>query len=93
METKYWFILKSSVFVWIKKDICYFYDSENSNISSIGINGKNLKIITEIKTNKTRINLTTNGQIYYLDATSGDNNIYQMYRIGTNGGKLKEIKY
>ena len=28
METKYWFILKSSVFVWIKKDICYFYDSE-----------------------------------------------------------------
>ena len=77
----------------IYKDKIYFYDSENSNISSIGINGKNLKIITEIKTNKTRINLTTNGQIYYLDATSGDNNIYQMYRIGTNGGKLKEIKY
>ena len=29
METKYWFILKSSVFVWIKKDACFFYDSEN----------------------------------------------------------------
>ena len=34
-----------------------------------------------------------NGQIYYLDASSGDNNIYQMYRIGTNGGNLNEIKY
>ena len=77
----------------IYKDKIYFYDLENSNISSIGINGKNLKVITEIKTNKTRINLTTNGQIYYLDATSGDNNIYQMYRIGTKGGKLNEIKY
>ncbi len=77
----------------IYKDKIYFYDLENSNISSIGINGKNLKVITEIKTNKTRINLTTNGQIYYLDASSGDNNIYQMYRIGTNGGNLNEIKY
>lgn len=77
----------------IYKDKIYFYDLENSNISSIGINGKNLKVITEIKTNKTRINLTTNGQIYYLDASSGDNNIYQMYRIGINGGNLNEIKY
>ena len=75
------------------KDKIYFYDSENSNISCISTNGKNLKVITEIKTNKTKINLTTNGELYYLNASNGDNNIYQMYRISTNGAKLNEIKY
>lgn len=77
----------------IYKGKIYFYDSEKSNISCIGINGKNLEVITKIKTNKTRINLTSNGDIYYLDASNGENNIYQMYRIGTNGKKLNEIKY
>lgn len=77
----------------VYKDKIYFYDSENSNISCISTNGKNLKVITEIKTNKTKINLTTNGELYYLNASNGDNNIYQMYRIGTNGAKLNEIKY
>ena len=77
----------------IYKGKIYFYDSEKSNISCIGINGKNLEVITKIKTNKTRINLTSNGDIYYLDASNGENNIYQMYRIGTNGRKLNEIKY
>ncbi len=71
----------------------YFYDSENSNISSISTSGKNLEVITKIKTNKTRINITSYGDIYYLDASNGENNIYQMYRIGTNGRKLNEIKY
>lgn len=28
MEKKYWFILKKSVFIWIKTDKCYFYDSD-----------------------------------------------------------------
>lgn len=77
----------------IYKGKIYFYDSEKSNISCIGINGKNLEVITKIKTNKTRINLTSNGDIYYLDASNGENNIYQIYRIGTNGRKLNEIKY
>lgn len=77
----------------VYKDKIYFYDSENSNISCISTNGKNLKVITEIKTNKTKINLTTNGELYYLNASNGDNNIYQMYRISTNGAKLNEIKY
>lgn len=77
----------------IYKGKIYFYDSEKSNISCIGTNGKNLEVITKIKTNKTRINLTSNGDIYYLDASNGENNIYQMYRIGTNGRKLNEIKY
>ncbi len=77
----------------IYKGKIYFYDSEKSNISCIGTNGKNLEVITKIKTNKTRINLTSNGDMYYLDASNGENNIYQMYRIGTNGRKLNEIKY
>ena len=77
----------------VYKDKIYFYDSENSNISCISTNGKNLKVITEIKTNKTKINLTTNGELYYLNASNGDNNTYQMYRISTNGAKLNEIKY
>ena len=77
----------------VYKDKIYFYDSENSNISSISTNDKNLKVIIEIKTNKTKINLTTNGELYYLNASNGDNNIYQMYRISTNGAKLNEIKY
>ena len=75
----------------VYKDKIYFYDSENSNISCISTNGKNLKVITEIKTNKTKINLTTNGELYYLNASNGDNNIYQMYRISTNGAKLNKI--
>lgn len=27
MEAKYWFIVRQSVFVWIKGTVCYFYDS------------------------------------------------------------------
>lgn len=29
MEEKYWFVLRSSVFIWKKQSLCYFYDSES----------------------------------------------------------------
>jgi hypothetical protein len=59
----------------------------------MNLDGSNIKTIVEISSNKTKINLTSNGEIYYLDTSKDSSTNYQMYRVKTNGEKLKEITY
>ena len=74
------------------KDKIYFFDEDNKKIASINYNGENYKEITRVSTNKTKINVVGD-TIYYLDASSNESKIYQMYRIKTNGSAAKVIKY
>lgn len=76
----------------IAKDRIYFFDEENKKIASVNFDGDNYKEIVPIATNKTKINVVGD-TIYYLDASNNESKIYQMYRIKTNGGEAKTIKY
>jgi hypothetical protein len=84
--------LKSFTFNIYKNKI-YFYDPDERTICSMNLDGSNIKTIVEISSNKTKINLTSNGEIYYLDTSKDSSTNYQMYRVKTNGEKLKEITY
>lgn len=74
------------------KDRVYFFDEQNKKIASVNYNGENYKEITSISTNKTKINVVGD-TVYYLDASSNESKIYQMYRVKTNGSKAKTIQY
>ena len=76
----------------ISKDKIYFFDEQNKKIASINFKGEDYKEIVSISTNKTKINIVGD-IIYYLDASSNESKIYQMYRIKTNGSKPKSIDY
>ena len=76
----------------VSKDRIYFFDEENKKLASISFDGKKYKEIIGISTNKTKINVVGD-TIYYLDASSNESKIYQMYRVKTNGGKAKTIEY
>lgn len=76
----------------ISKDRIYFFDEENKKIASVNFDGDKYKEIVSISTNKTKINVVGD-TIYYLDASNNESKIYQMYRIKTNGGEAKTIKY
>ena len=76
----------------IAKDRIYFFDEENKKISSINYKGENYKELASVSTNKTKINVVGD-TIYYLDASSNESKIYQMYRIKTNGSATRAIKY
>jgi uncharacterized Zn finger protein len=84
--------LKSFTFNICKNKI-YFYDPDERTICSMNLDGSNIKTIIEISSNKTKINLTSNDEIYYLDTAKDAGSNYQMCRVKTNGGSLKEIKY
>lgn len=70
----------------------YYYDSLNKKICVSPLNGKKSKIITDVQTSKTKINIVNN-VIYYLDKSDDETQIYQMYRIKTNGNNTKKIEY
>lgn len=74
------------------KDRIYFFDEQNKMIASINYNGENYKEVTGISTNKTKINVVGD-TIYYLDASTNESKIYQMYRVKTNGSNAKAIEY
>lgn len=76
----------------ITKNKIYFFDKAAKKIASIDLNGGNYKEIVEISTNNTKINVIDD-TIYYLDASSSESKIYQMYRVKTNGGNAKSIEY
>lgn len=76
----------------ITKNKIYFFDKENKKIASIDMNGGNYKEIVTVSTNNTKINVIDD-VIYYLDASTNESKIYQMYRVKTNGGKAKSIEY
>lgn len=70
----------------------YFYDDINRAICSSDINGKTSKIVVSISSTKPKINIV-DGIMYYLDDSKNETQIYQMYRIKTNGGKTDSIEY
>lgn len=76
----------------ITTDKIYFFDINAKKIASVNLNGQNYKEIVSISTNKTRINVVGD-MLYYLDASSSESKIYQIYRIKTNGNSAKSIEY
>ena len=70
----------------------YFYDAVNQTICSSDTKGKTSKVVVSIKSTKPKINIV-DGIMYYLDDSKNENQIYQMYRIKTNGGKINQIEY
>ena len=70
----------------------YYYDKENNSISSMNLKGEDIEIIKEINAKKTKINIVGD-EIYYLDSSLDPKQAYQIFRVGIDGKKLKEIKY
>lgn len=70
----------------------YYFDKETNSISKMDLDGDNVKIVKEINAKKTKINIIED-KIYYLDSSKDPKQSYQIYRVGTDGGKLKEIVY
>ena len=70
----------------------YYFDEINKQICSLDLNGKTSRVIANLNTNKTKINIIKN-TIYYLDNSKDETQIYQMYRIKTNGKEMKSIDY
>lgn len=70
----------------------YFFDKETNSISKMDLDGDNLELVKEINAKKTKINIV-NDSIYYLDSSKNPAQAYQIYRVGTDGEKLREIEY
>lgn len=70
----------------------YYYDKENNSISSMNLKGEDIEVIKEINAKKTKINIVGD-EIYYLDSSLNPKQAYQIFRVGIDGKKIKEIKY
>lgn len=70
----------------------YYFDSVNKQIARCDLKGKKSKAIVSLDAVKPRINIA-NGEIYYLDNSKDPAQIYQMYRVKTNGSSAKSIDY
>lgn len=70
----------------------YYYDSINKQICACDLKGKKSKAIVSIGATNPKINIS-NGILYYLDNSKDNTQIYQMYRVKTNGSATKSIDY
>ena len=70
----------------------YFYDAINRQICSSDLRGKKSKAIISVNATKPKINIVKD-IMYYLDDSKDETQIYQMYRVKTNGNKTKSIDY
>lgn len=70
----------------------YFYDAINRQICSSDLKGKKSKAIISVNATKPKMNIVKD-TIYYLDDSKDETQIYQMYRVKTNGNKTKSIDY
>lgn len=70
----------------------YYFDNVNKQICTCDLKGKKSKAIVTLEATRTKINVVGN-ILYYLDNSKNDNQIYQMYRVKTNGGHTKTIDY
>ena len=70
----------------------YYFDEVNSQICSSDLRGKTSKSIISISASKPKINIVKDF-LYYLDDSKDDTQIYQMYRVKTDGSKTKTIDY
>lgn len=70
----------------------YYFDEVNKQICSSDLKGKKSKAIVTLDATRTKINIVNN-IMYYLDNSKIDSQIYQMYRVKTNGGQANSIDY
>lgn len=70
----------------------YYFDEVNSQICSSDLRGKSSRSIISISASKPKINIVKDF-LYYLDDSKDDTQIYQMYRVKTDGSKTKTIDY
>ncbi len=70
----------------------YYFDSVNKQICKSDLKGKKSKAIVSLEAVKPRIGIA-NGELYYLDNSKDESQIYQMYRVKTNGSEAKSIDY
>ena len=90
---------KTTVATFVTNDIfnitnnsIYYFDKVNKKICKCDLNGKQSQEIVTISVGTTKINIAGN-VLYYLDKRKDDTQIYQMYRVKTNGKAAKEIVY
>ena len=48
--------------------------------------------IVDVSVSQTKINIVEN-ELYYLDKSTNASQTYQMYRVGVDGKKIKNIEY
>ena len=70
----------------------YYFDQVNKQICSSDLKGKTSKVVVKLNTTMPRINIVKD-TIYYLDDSKDQTKIYQMFRVKTNGNKMKTIDY
>lgn len=70
----------------------YYLDIINGKICRCDLKGKRSNEIVSVETTSTSINIV-NGIMYYLDKRKDETQLYQMYRVKTNGKAAKEIVY
>lgn len=70
----------------------YYYDAVNKQICACDLKGKKSKAIVAISITKPRINIA-DGEMYYLDASKNENQLYQMYRVEEDGSEANSIDY
>lgn len=70
----------------------YYFDSANKQICRCDLKGKKSVALVKIQSERTKINIA-NGILYYLDKSKNDNQMYQMFRVKTNGGATNSIDY
>ncbi len=71
----------------------YFYNPSEKYIKSSTIDGKLVRQIISINANSTRINITQDGKLYYLDTPKSGKTNFELHRILENGLKTKDIEY
>jgi len=70
----------------------YYFDATNKQICSCDLKGKKSVAIVKVSAERTKINIA-NGILYYLDNSKNENQIYQIYRVKTNGKATDAIDY
>lgn len=71
----------------------YYYDEINSKIVRMQLNKSNkCDDVVPISVSKTKINIVGN-VMYYLDKSSDESQMYQIYRVKTNGKEVQKINY
>lgn len=70
----------------------YYYDVVNKQICKCDLKGKKSTPIVTIEATRPRIGIA-DGFVYYLDNSKDNTQIYQMFRVKTNGNAAKSIEY
>ena len=70
----------------------YYYDAVNKQICKCDLKGKKSTPIVTIEATRPRISIG-DGMLYYLDNSKDNTQIYQMFRVKTNGNAAKSIDY